>query len=104
MAVESLADRAVFVDPDDFGIAVIYNIAGGGQVSLNVIWDDPYEAIDLGGDAPFEASKPEITLRESDLPAGHKNGDTLVVNGSNYRRTEYRPDGTGMAVMRLQEL
>lgn len=103
MAVETLADRAVFIDPDDFGVPVTYQRPGQSGVSFNAIYDDPYQALDLGGEASFEATKPEITLRENDLPTGHANGDTLVVAGTTYKRVEYRPDGTGMAVIRMQE-
>ena len=104
MGVESLTDMAVFVNPDDFGIAVSYTPAGGSPMSLNVIWDDPDERLVFGGEANFEASKPELTLRDSDLPAGHANRDTLVIHGDNYKRVEYRPDGTGMGIMRVQKV
>lgn len=107
MAVEDAADRAVFVDVDDFGVTATYSLANGGDVSIDGIFDDGYATIDLERAAGFDrsSSEPQFHCRSADLPAAAQQdaGDTLTVGGLTYCVVEFMPDGTGMTVLRLSE-
>jgi hypothetical protein len=91
MPVETDADRAVFVDD-------------GGTASFTALFDADYQLIAppfLDGGA--EGAGPQITARSSDIPAQAVHGDAVTIDGRAYRAVEFKPDGTGMTVVRLQE-
>jgi hypothetical protein len=41
--------------------------------------------------------------RSSDIPAQAAHGDMLTIDARSYHAVEFKPDGTGMTVVRLQE-
>ena len=95
MAVESDADREVFVDPDAFGQPVTV----GGN-SINAIFDNDYALVDLDG-VTLESLSPVLHCRTIDVPSVAQ-GDAAIVNSVNYTVAEVRPDGTGMTLLRLR--
>lgn len=98
MPVESVADRAAFVNPDEFGVAATYK----GITTVNGIFDTRFiEALD-GSGAGVSARQPMFTCQESDLD-GAAQGDALVINGTAYTILESEPDGTGMIVLILEQ-
>ncbi len=103
MPVETDADRAVFVDDGDFAVAVAWAHAGG-TATFTAIFDADYQLIAspfLDGGA--EGAGPQITARSSDIPAQAAHGDAVTIDARAYRAVEFKPDGTGMTVVRLQE-
>lgn len=109
MPVETEDDRALFVDADEFGCAVSWT-RGATTAGFSAIFDEEYLAIVsplLDGGA--EGSGPRILCRSSDLPAGARQGDTVVVvhpvsgQATSFKAVEMMPDGTGMTAVRLQE-
>lgn len=107
MAVETDADRAIFVNADDFGAGVTWTRAGpGGAVAtFDAIFDAEYELIT----GPYleegaEGSTPRIVARLSDLPAGATQGDGVAVGTQSFKVVEMKPDGRGMTEVRLQEV
>ncbi len=109
MAVESAADRAAFVDTDEFGVAATYTAAGQAAVSLNGILDEPTEDR-LGGAGPGLRSNVAIfTVRTADLPgdarSGERSGDRLVIASRTFRPQGFDRDVTGdMTVIMLEEM
>ncbi len=103
MAVETDADRAIFVSADDFGVAVTWTLAGGGSSTFDAIFDAEYQLLAPMRDEGMEGSTPMLTVRASDLPALAAHGDTATVSGTAYRVVEIMPDGRGMASVRLME-
>ena len=103
MPVETDADRAIFVDADEFGAACTWNRAGSDSV-FSVIFDEEYQLLTAELlDAGVEGSGPQIQCRTSDLPSGAAQGDAVSIDGTGYVAVEIKPDGTGMTVVRLQE-
>lgn len=103
MPVETDADRAIFVDDDDFAVPVSW-VHAGGTANFSAIFDAEYQLIAspfLDGGA--EGAGPQILARSSDIPATAAHGDAVTVNATAYRVVEFKPDGTGMTVVRLQE-
>lgn len=104
MPIETDADRAVFVNPDEFGAIAIYTPAGGSaSPPFNGRFDDPSVGVDLN-DAMTVDSRPTLFCRESDLPAGAAGdaGDALAIAGEGtFSVVSLEPDGTGMVLLRL---
>lgn len=104
MAVESDADRAVYLNPDEFGTLALYTPAGGSAVEIAGIFDAPHLQIRMGDlDAGITSASPSFLVRSADLPAGAAQGagDTIDIGGTVYRVVEIAPDGTGMTLLVL---
>lgn len=98
MAVESAADRAAFLDADEFGAAATYTPASGTPAALDGIFDDPQINANFNG-VDVSDSRPTFFCRSTDLPAGAVGGDAgdrLTVQGTTYRVADLEPDGQGM--------
>lgn len=104
MAVESAADRAVFVSTDDFGASAVYTPAGGAASdAIAGIFDRPSMAVEMTEAASIDA-RPTFWCREADLPDGAEGdaGDELVVTGeSTFTVWSIEPDGQGFVLLRL---
>jgi hypothetical protein len=71
-----------------------------GAAAVRAIFEPAYQSV-LGDVAA--SVQPVLTLKESDLGTwGY--GMTITVRGVPYRLTAVEPDGTGMALARLEEL
>lgn len=82
MAVESAADRAIFVATDDFGSTATYTPAGGAPVSLSIILDQPHSLGDLGALGALQIGW-VATARADDMASPMK-GDSLVVGARTF--------------------
>jgi hypothetical protein len=110
MGVETAADRAVFVDPQGFGVTASYRIADSDtRFPVNGIFDLEYFAVDVGAQAAVEDQRPRFTCRQDDLPELRAHGDDLTIpagpwgQGGLYLVQEIHPDGTGMTVLVLEK-
>ena len=98
MPVESEADRASFLNSDEFGDGATYTPVTGSPATFTGIFDAPHTAIDIG-EISVSDRRPTFLCRASDVPAGAKGGnagDTLLVDGTTYRVIDLEPDGQGM--------
>ena len=77
MAVETAADRAVFFDVDDFGVAATYR-RGVTDSTVNGIFDNEFVQVEVG-EVPYDSTEPVFYCRTADLPAGFTVGDRLTV-------------------------
>lgn len=104
MTAESDDDRAAFVDPDDFGEAVVYRQDGVDIANFDAVFQrQSVEGLaDYGGGVTHRVST--LTCRDSDLPADADEGDTLSVRGLDFTVRTIEPDGTGMTVLRLERV
>lgn len=98
-------DLGEFLDTDEFAVPAVISLRAGGQVSLPVIFDDPYVQAGLGDALVRDDVRPRATCREA-LVVNVRRGDTITVNFPNGPRTydiltAAQPDGTGMAVLEL---
>ncbi|SHE67946.1 hypothetical protein SAMN02745157_0696 [Kaistia soli DSM 19436] len=103
MAVESDADRAVFVNPDEFGRVALYAKAGAAEaVAVPVLHDLPSTQL---FDGPGLASdEPSLTVRIFDLPVGYGVDDVVTVDGATYAVRKIDRDGRGMARLQLEDI
>lgn len=105
MAVESAADRAAFLSPDDFGATATYRTAAGPETSLALIFDHPTGT--RFSDPGMLAEGPRCRLRTADLPDGARDGqntgDRIIVDGVAYLPLGFTHDGTGMTVVKLRK-
>jgi len=106
MAVESAADRAIFVSPDDFGVTASYTQNEGTPVPINGIFDRSFLAIETG-DGSVTGVSVTFTCRADDLEpllyGRARQGDRVTVDGENWTVVEPQSDGTGMVVLILQK-
>lgn len=104
MAVETDADRAIFVSSDDFGVSVVWTSASGAHDPFDAIFDDTFIALSAGEmDFSQEGGSLRIEMRSADVPADAAHGDALAIGTDNFTVVEFKPDGTGMTVVRLME-
>jgi hypothetical protein len=107
MGVETASDRAVFVNPDEFGANAIYTTAGGppsdpipGQFDRPSIEAEFNEAVTLD-------RRPTFFCPEGLLPDDAETGagDRLAVDGEGaFEVVSIEPDGAGMVLLRLGAL
>lgn len=92
MAIESDADRMIFLDTDDF--AVTATIDGS---SVDGIFD--HEFVEAAG---FSGERPVFLCRTSDV-SGVSEGVTVTVNSTSYTLRVIESDGTGFSRLILEE-
>jgi len=106
MAIESAADRAVFFDTDDFGVAATLTPQLGDAATINGIFDNAYLLVETGESA-MATTSPAFTCRTSDLEAvaagNVRSGDELTVSSVVYRVTDIQADGTGITMLILEK-
>ena len=103
MPVESDADRAVFVNADEFGVVALYRLGGAGAgVSIAVLNDLP--SMQLFDGPGIASDGPSLTVRIIDLPAGYGDTDTVTVDGTLYAVRKVDRDGRGMARLQIEEI
>lgn len=112
MPIETDDDRAIFLDPEDFGAVVEW--PEGSLIFVNGVFDDT--AISLSaGDLEFAQTggSMQVLMRSIDMPISASHGDEIavgtgleagaLVGARSYRVLEIQNDGTGMTVVRLEE-
>lgn len=108
MAVETDADRAVFLDTDEFGVVMTWN-----GTPIDGIFDNDHYLADPGVGAMVATSQPQLQCRTNDI-RGMIRGDTVTIASvetdpqavvapasKDYSVVDIEPDGTGMSVIVL---
>ncbi len=103
MAIEDAADRALFLDADEFGVEGTYTKSGQAAATLSGIFDRESIAVALGAALDLDDTDPQFLVAESDLPAGAGHGDAVTIASENWTVKNIQPDGTGMAVIKLEK-
>lgn len=105
MPVESAADRAAFLDADEFGVTSSFTHAGGTAVEIAGIFDNDYLDLEVEGEVGVASRSPRFVCRTADLDdaGGANDGDSLVVSGVTYKVRIVKPDGTGMSELKLEK-
>lgn len=108
MPIEDAADRAQFVNADEFGVTAIYTPAGGAASDpIAGQFDDPsISATPFGQVATIDA-RPSFFCAAADLPgaAAGDAGDQLAISGGDtFQVVSIEPDGAGMVLLRLGAL
>lgn len=108
MPIESAADRAVFVNADEFGTTAVYTPAGGAASDpIAGQFDDPSRSAAVSDVLATIDARPTFFCAVSALPdaADGDTGDQLdVAGGGSFEVTSIEPDGTGMVLLRLGAL
>ncbi len=104
MAVESAADRFVFLNTDEFGISATYALASDlGSKTVKGIFDIEFrEVVENEFGVGVATHPPSFRMRTADLPGGYGDGDELIVNAVTYTVRAHERDGTGMVMLRLE--
>lgn len=113
MPVESAADRAVFVNPDEFGVTAAYAPAGETDTTdIDGQFFEPFAVVmGSGFEGPgMEASRPVFVCRSADLPSNAREsvGDVLTLTdplgvSRRFLVRTFRPDGSGMTAIAIEE-
>lgn len=102
MAVESAADRLVFLDADDFGVEATWTKAAGGASTLTGIIENAAGLMQGFVETGYVSAGPSFVFRTADMPATGAQGDTLVVDAVTWKIVTVLPDGTGMSRATLE--
>lgn len=97
MAIETDADRAVFFNADEHGVAATYD---GG--TINGIFGNQHLELDGGGTVAFAVTQPRFQCRTSDVSSAAE-GDAITINATSYVIKVVQDDGTGMTTLVLEE-
>jgi hypothetical protein len=97
--VEGSAERLIMLA--DFGETVSYTPAGGVSSKVKAIFDQVYDAVEVGGSVPFALTQPRLTLRSSDV-SGVAEGDSFMIRSFMYKVSIVMADGTGITELALE--
>ena len=100
MAVESASIRQSLMS--DFGTTATFTHAGGAAVSVVGIFDNNYEALDVGGSVSFAVQQPRFLCPTAGIPLAEE-GDVLVVDAVTYLITVVMADGTGFTELQIEK-
>lgn len=103
MAIETATEFAAFVSTDEFGVVATYRSIDGSSTSINGIFDEPFEAVDVEAGAPIGSRRASFECVSSDLPASAAQCDEIDIGANSYVIAEIEPDGTGMTVLTLDK-
>lgn len=103
MAIETAADRAVFLNPDEFGEAVSWTV---GATTVSVAGLAIASALQVDGqDTPgVMLSQAAFKLAGEDVPSGAGEGNAVTFRGVAHTVRSIEPDGTGMTLVRLERV
>lgn len=102
MAVESAADRAVFLGTDEFGEAIGWTV-GAASSAINVVADTGTVRLDMQDGAGALDRRVTLLCREADIPTGAARGNAVTFRGAAHTVKSIEPDGEGMALVRLEK-
>ena len=100
MAIESAADRAVFVA--DFGEAVSWTV-GATAHAMTAIFHNGTAMSDGFEGPPVLNRRATLSMAAASVPVGGGEGDAVSVGGVGYLVKSVEPDGTGWCLVRLEE-
>ncbi|MCR5859722.1 hypothetical protein [Mesorhizobium sp. J428] len=107
MPVETAADRALFVDPDEFGSVASWVVGSNTPVVVAGIFDAASLNLAIGDGLDLSDVGPQFLMRATDVPAGGRDGDVLTITidgvATAYTVRTREPDGTGMVLLRLEK-
>lgn len=104
MAIETDTERAIFVNADEFGVAVTYRKKGTTtDLSISGIFDAEHSIGAIGEGLEIASVAPQVLVRTSDLPSWAGDGDTVTIDSVAYKVRFKEPDGTGMTVLKLEK-
>lgn len=93
----------IFLNVGDFAVPVTVTLPGPSTVTFNAIFDSPFMDASLG-EIVLDTTAPTLTCKMTDAlfnGAYLPRGTAIVVNAGNYSVLEVKPEGTGMAIIRL---
>ncbi len=102
MAVESAADRLIFLDVDDFGTTASYTVQGGSPVNIIGIFDNEFIEVDSGGTVGVAIQQPRFLCRTSDVSSAAES-DAKTIIAVPYTIRIVQDDGTGMTTLVLEK-
>lgn len=89
----SLSDLDIFFSEDETYPAV-WTVAGEEtSVSMSVIFEETYQAVDPETEAVIMSTEPRMAVRNDKLPDGADAEDEVVVKGETFSVIEIQPEG-----------
>jgi hypothetical protein len=104
--VESAYERAVFLNPVEFGVTVSY---AGTEIAG--VLSSEYFAAEVGAFVPIEGGRYRLEVATADLPGSAGHGDAITIasyvddpsRAGSYVVREIQPDGAGMSVLVIEK-
>lgn len=101
MAVESAADRAVFINADEFGEEMSWTV-GASTSTVSGIPDTGSVRLDMQDGAGALDRRVTLLCRQADIPTGAAKGNAVTFRSAAHTVKSIEPDGEGMALVRLE--
>lgn len=106
MPIETDADRAVFINADEFGAAVIYTpISTGLPVEISAAWFDPSIGVAIN-EISTDSLRPTLSFRAIDMPDPQEGDTVRRKRGGKTMEitTPIQPDGEGFITCALADV
>lgn len=101
-AIESALNAGV---RSGVGDPVLYSpLAGGGPISIRAPFSSYYEEVDPTTGVAIVSQRPNLWVRNGDLPSPPLEGDSFVFESRTFRAEEVRSDGTGGTLILAREV
>jgi len=98
MAIETEADRAIYLDTADFGVTV----TKADATTFSGIWDLRFTLIQPNGlTIGLESAEPRLMARTSDVST-LAHGDALTIQSIGYVVRGIEPDNLGMTTLVME--
>lgn len=103
MPVESAADRAAFLDAGEFGEVLAWTV---GVVTTSIVGIPNTGALrlDQQDGAGMIGRHASVLVSVDDLPVSASVGNAVLFRSTAHTVKAIEPDGTGMALVRLEEI
>lgn len=99
LSADLITDLDVFMDADEFAVAIVYTPQGAAARTIYGIFDARHEYFSpLDGE--LAGLEQVLWCKTSDVSAVRAN-ESMVIAGTTYRVIGAEPDGTGLTMVRL---
>jgi len=96
-------DLGIMLDDEEFGTEVIFKPIIGNPKIINGIFDKEFISVEISEGPGIQDQAPTLSIRLSDFIVEPKQNDIFTINGIDYKVLEIQKDGTGFAIIILEE-
>ena len=100
---QTLAEEIINKTADVFGEVVTYIPLDEPSFQIIGIFDAAHQEVEPQTGVVIHSVQPKISVKLSDFPSQPTEDDRILIRGSEYRVTEFHPDGHGAAMLMLHK-
>lgn len=88
-----------FLSDEEFAKPILYRYKNGVSQTINSIIDEEFVLVNTDASIDVMSTNPFIVVQTSKFIYEPDQGDTLVIEGKNYKVLRHEPDGTGISMI-----